>query len=100
MSTVRKTRSRGFDLPQDNGADVEAHKLRFETEREKLVAKQGRNSQIFTKERLSKIISSIENYEKMTSPVKPLINAVIMKCCFLNFDLPICSVRYSRHYLE
>ena len=89
MSTVRKKRSRGFDLPQDNAADVEAHRIRFETELEKLVTKQGRNSQIFTRERLNNIITTIEKYEGMTWPVMPLINAIARACCVLHFALPV-----------
>ncbi len=85
MSTVRKKRSRGFDLPPENAADVEAHMLRFETELETVVDKQGRNSQIFTRERLNNIISKIENYDKMTWPVMPRINEINRACCVMNY---------------
>ncbi len=94
MSTVRKKRSRGFDLPPENAADVEAHRVRFETELEKLIVKQGRNAQIFTRERLNNIISTIENYDKMTWPVMPRIDALSRACCDLNhaFVVFLCCI--------
>ena len=69
MSTVRKKRCRGFDLPPENVSEVEAHRVRFEAELDKYHANQGPNSQIFTKEKLAKIITTMHNYEQMTWPV-------------------------------
>ena len=66
---MRKKRTRGFDLPSENVGEVEAHRIRFDAELDKLHAKQGINSQNFTKEKVTNIISTIENYEQMTWPV-------------------------------
>ena len=66
---MRKKRTRGFDLPSENVGEVEAHRIRFDAELDKLHAKQGINSQTFTKEKVTNIISTIENYEQMTWPL-------------------------------
>ncbi len=73
MTIVRKKRTRGFDLPAENVPDIEAHRVRFDAELEKLHAKQGVNSQIFSKDKVANIISTIENYERMTWPVISLL---------------------------
>jgi hypothetical protein len=88
MTTVRKKRTRGFDAPPENVADVDAHKIRFDAELDKLHAKQGYNSQIFTKDKLTKIMATLDNYEQMTWPVIPLHQLVFIKCRLLMYVCP------------
>ena len=68
--TVRKKRTRGFDLPPDNPAEVEAHRIRWDAHVEKIHGKQGSNSQIFTKDKINHIIIALHNYDSMIWPVR------------------------------
>ncbi len=67
--TVRKKRTRGFDLPADSPAEVEAHRIKWESQLEQFHANQGVNSQIFSSQKINHIISSLLNYNSMPWPV-------------------------------
>jgi len=105
MSTVRKKRCRGFDVPPENVSEVEAHRIRFEAELEKYHAKQGPNSQIFTKEKLDTIITTLQNYEQMTWPVIYVIvcsveglHSLIVKLHLLQEKKSSGGYRWNRRY--
>ncbi len=68
--TVRKKRTIGFAQPPYTEEQVQAHRILWDAQLEALHKKQGPNSQIFTAEKLNQIISTLENYETMTWPVK------------------------------
>ncbi len=67
--TVRKKRTRGFDLHADNLAEVEAHRMKWESQLEEFHAKQGVNSQIFSAEKINYIISLLLNSDSIPWPV-------------------------------
>ena len=84
MGTVRKKRARGFDIPQENVAEIESHRIRFDAHLDVMHAKQGHNSQIFTKEKLAKVISTLENYDQMTWPVMRALLLSVKYCVYSN----------------
>ncbi len=69
----------------ENVVDVGVHMIRFDVELDKLHAKQGYNSQLFTKDKLEIIMTSIENYEKITWPVIYLDSRIFNKCRLLKY---------------
>jgi hypothetical protein len=73
-----RKRKRNIDAPPDTVVQVESHRILWEATLEGMVAKKGHNSQIFSKEKINLIISTLERFDFMTWPVRsPLYSCTL-----------------------
>jgi hypothetical protein len=64
-----KKRQRGKDVTPESAAQVEAHRLRWEAKVQEIIAGKSTNSQIFSKDKINHIISTLERFDSMSWPV-------------------------------